>query len=99
MNVSIIWVKNTDGRPDAVLTFAVLGFTTIILKLLFAGLHLVIGHVVDFTVQGVDAATIGAILVPTLGAYVSNRYVALTQHPHYLKQRAHIAPPDPPEQK
>jgi hypothetical protein len=90
MNIPIIWVKNTDGRPDAVLTFAVLGFTVILLKLLFHGLHIVLGTYLSFTVQGIDATTIAAVLIPTLGAYVSNKYVTLTQHPDYLKARMNI---------
>jgi hypothetical protein len=84
----ILWVKNTDGRPDAVLTFAVIGFTVVIAKLLFHGLHLKLGDVIDFTVQGIDSGTIGSILLPTLGSYVANKYVTLTQHPDYLQARA-----------
>ena len=87
MNIGIIWVKNTDGRADSVLTFAVLGFTVVILKLLLHGLRLHFGTWLDWTVQGIDATTIGAVLVPTLGAYVSNKYVTLTQHPFYVNQK------------
>lgn len=87
MNINVLWIKNTDGRPDAVLTFAVIGFTILVVKILFAGLHLVWGSHLDLLVQAPDALTIGAVLVPTLGAYVSNKYVTLTQHPFYVNQR------------
>ena len=68
-----MWIRNTDGRKDAVLTFAAMGFFVVILKVLLAGVvYPWAGKVITFGT--IDAATIAAILTPTLGAYVSRRY-------------------------
>lgn len=85
-----IWLNNPDGKPDAVLTFSAVAFATVIFKLLFAGLALPASWKIGWTVQPIDATTIGAILLPTLGAYVSNKYVNLNYHPDYLKMKADI---------
>lgn len=84
------WIRNTDGKPDAVLTFALAGFTVILAKFLFAGLHVVWGAHVDFTVVAPTSGEIAAVLLPTLGSYVSNKYVNLNFHPDYLKMRKDI---------
>jgi len=69
----MIWIKNTDGAPDAVLTMALIGFLTVIIKVLGSGATFtVLGNIV--TVGTIDASTIAAILTPTLTAYVSRRY-------------------------
>lgn len=69
----MIWLKNTDGKRDAVLTMTLLGFLSIIGKVLAAGMVI---HTAtrEITVGGIDGATIAAILTPTLGAYVARRY-------------------------
>jgi len=68
-----LWINNTDGRPDAVLTMTLIGFLVIILKVLLAGSTIVWnGDTVSF--GDIDAATIGAVLTPTLGAYCARRY-------------------------
>lgn len=69
----MIWIKNTDGRKDAVLTMALLGFLVVVVKVLLGGMHLVMAGK-DITVGTIDASTIGALLTPTLGAYVARRY-------------------------
>lgn len=69
-----LWVKNTEGRPDSILTFTLIGFIIVIVKVLFSGLHVELeGAVYKF--GEIDAATIGSILTPTLGAYVSKKFV------------------------
>ena len=67
------WMKNTSGKPDAVLTMAFIGFLIVVIKVLMAGSTLVWnGDTISF--GEIDATTIGAILTPTLGAYVARRY-------------------------
>lgn len=70
----MIWFKNTSGKHDSMLTFSVVGFAFVLLKVLAAGLtiHLGEGKTIDF--GSIDGATIAAILTPTLGAYVARRY-------------------------
>ena len=69
----ILWIKNTSGKEDAVLTMTFIGFLVVIFKVLFAGVVLkVAGH--EITFGTIDAAVIGALLTPTLGAYVARKY-------------------------
>lgn len=84
------WIKNTDGKPDAVLTFATLSISVVLIKLLFSGASLTWPPHFSWVLQTIDAGSIGAILLPTLGAYVSNRYVNLNFHPDYVKMRKDI---------
>lgn len=68
-----IWMKNTDGKRDAVLTMTIAGFVVILFKFLAAGIVLHLGErSIEF--GAADAAAIGALLTPTLGAYVARRY-------------------------
>lgn len=69
----MIWISNTDGKKDAVLTMTLVGFLSIIGKMLAAGtmIHMATR---DITIGGIDGSTIAAILAPTLGAYVARKY-------------------------
>ncbi len=74
-----MWIKNSDGKKDAVLTMATFGFIVVLAKVLLGGVSLTIGqHVVNFGT--IDAAVIGAILGPTLGSYVARRYTDKKYH-------------------
>ena len=67
------WMKNTEGRPDAVLTMAFVGFMIVAIKILFAGAVIEFnGNKYSFGAP--DASVIGALLGPTLGAYVTRRW-------------------------
>lgn len=68
-----MWIKNTDGKPDAVLTMTLAGFVVVLTKILLAGITIVMaGREISF--GSIDGAVIGALLAPTLGAYVARRY-------------------------
>jgi hypothetical protein len=68
-----IWIKNSKGQRDAVLTFTLVGFVVCMLKVLFGGsVFVVYGYTLNF--GPIDATTIGAILGPTLGSYVARRW-------------------------
>lgn len=67
------WIKNTDGKPDAILTLSIVGFVTILVKLLFSGLTLTFKGK-EVGIGNIDGSSIAAILTPTLGAYVARRY-------------------------
>lgn len=67
------WIRNTAGQPDAILTFACVGFLIVIVKVLIAGVKLsIFGH--DVHLGDIDGGVIAALLTPTLGAYVARRY-------------------------
>jgi len=62
-------MRNSHGHRDAMLTMAVTSLAVILLKVITAGM--VIGTVQCGAMP--DASVIGALLVPTLGAYVARR--------------------------
>lgn len=84
------WLKDRDGNPDPVLTFATFAVGVVLFKLIFNGASLSWPPHFTFVIGGVDATVIGAILLPTLGAYVSNKYVAYNFHPDYIKMKKDI---------
>jgi len=75
----MIWIKNSEGKKDAVLTMALAGFSVVCIKVLFAGAIFDLG-VRTITIGTIDAATVAAILTPTLGAYVSRKYTDRKYH-------------------
>lgn len=67
------WIRNTDGKPDAVLTMAFMGFIVVLLKVLIGETTFDLGDH-TYTFGGIDATVVGALLTPTLGAYVTRRW-------------------------
>lgn len=66
-------LRNTDGKKDAVLTMAAVAMAVVLVKILLSGLSLTIkGTIITFGT--IDSALVGALLTPTLGAYVARRY-------------------------
>lgn len=68
-----IWINNTEGKPDAVLTLTILSFVFVMIKFLIAGASIAIGDVV-YSAGPIGADEIAAILTPTLGSYVARRW-------------------------
>lgn len=69
----MLWMKDTSGNKSATLTFAAGGFVIAAAKFLLSGTVLVLAsRKIEF--GAVDAASIAAILTPTLGAYVARRH-------------------------
>ena len=77
MNMSSLWIKNTAGKKDAMLTFSVYAFFTVLGKVVFGGN---VFDLVVFTlsVSPIDPTMTAALLAPTLGAYVARRNGMLT---------------------
>jgi len=73
MNIGWVWVKNAEGKADTMLSFSVVAFVVIIFKVLFGGTKWVVGAQA-FDVIPIDPGMVGALLVPTLSAYVARRY-------------------------
>ena len=68
-----MWIKNTSGKADAMLTFATIAFIVVIFRVVFEGLHISIGSYVNFVLQKIDDSTVLSILGPTLLAYFGRR--------------------------
>lgn len=68
-----LWIKDTQDKPSAILTFTTIGFFIVMFKVLLSGATVsIMGKVFNFGT--IDAATIAAVLTPTLGAYVARRH-------------------------
>jgi hypothetical protein len=63
------WIKNSLGKPDAMLSFAVVSLGVVLLKFFFSEMSF--GPI---TFGQIDGGTITAILAPTLTAYVARRH-------------------------
>lgn len=85
-----IWFHDRDGKIDPILTFAFFAVIVILFKLLFAGASVDFGPHFKFAVTAPDATVIAAAWAPTLGAYVTNKYVNYQYHPDYIKMKKDI---------
>jgi uncharacterized membrane protein len=69
-----MWIKNTEGKKDAMLTFAVIAFAVVILNVFLATFGTITIFGVAFGFSAMTAGTITALLGPTLTAYVGRRF-------------------------
>ena len=70
----MLWIKNTDGKKDAMLTFALISFFVVTLNLFLATFGDVSIRGYDLGFSFMDASTMTAYLAATFGAYVSRRW-------------------------
>jgi len=94
-----MWIKNTEGKPDAMLTFAVVAFAVVMLNVFLAtfGTVTIAGATITFT--ALSAGTITALLGPTLTAYVGRRFTGAA-YPGFklgLDQGGHTPGPADPQ--
>ena len=68
------WIKNTSGKPDAMLTFAFLAFSVVTLNILLATFGAISYNGFDITFASMDAATMTSYLAATFTAYVTRRW-------------------------
>ena len=68
-----MWIKNTEGKLDAMLTFATISFFAVTLNILLATIGRLSfgGTIIEF--QTLDGAAMGVYLAATFTAYVSRR--------------------------
>lgn len=78
--MSALWIKNTAGKEDAVLTMAFFAFAGVMVKFMLSGVSVSLSAGHSFSFGTVDAGVIAAILTPTLGAYVARRHTE-AKHP------------------
>lgn len=70
-------ITNTAGKKDAVLTMAVFAMVVLLVKVLLQGVSITLHGTTIISFGTVDSGIIGALLTPTLSAYVARRY---TEH-------------------
>jgi len=68
------WIKNTAGKPDAMLTFAFLAFSVVTLNVLLATFGRISFRDFEIGLQSMDAAAMTAYLGATFTAYVTRRW-------------------------
>mgnify|MGYP001486449416 CR=1 FL=1 len=69
-----MWIKNSNGDKDAMLTFATISFAIVSLNILLSTIQeMSVGSGV-FSFQTMDSGTMTAYLAATFGAYVSRRW-------------------------
>lgn len=68
------WLKNTDDEPDAMLTFATIGFLVVTINIVLATIGTVTIYDTTFNFQMMDSAVMGVYLGATLTAYVGRRF-------------------------
>lgn len=70
----MIWIKNTSGKPDAMLTFAFLAFSVVTLNILLATFGRISYNSFEIGFASMDAAAMTAYLAATFTAYVTRRW-------------------------
>jgi hypothetical protein len=76
-----MWIKNTSGKKDAMLTFAVIAFAVVTFNILLATLNSVSHGTWNISFEPMEAATLTAYLGATFGAYVSRRWTTAKYDP------------------
>jgi hypothetical protein len=68
-----LWIKNSDGKPDATFTMAVIAFAIVTIKILLAGITIAfMGN--EYSMGSLGADEIAAYLTPMFGTYAARRY-------------------------
>ena len=68
------WIKNTAGKPDAMLTFAFFAFLVVTINILLATFGNITYNSFEITFESMDAGTMTAYLAATFTAYVTRRW-------------------------
>ena len=69
-----MWIKNTTGKQDAMLTFAVISFAVVTANLFLSTFNSIQSDTLNITFQSLDAGVMTAYLGATFTAYVSRRW-------------------------
>ena len=68
------WIKNTAGKPDAMLIFAFISFSVVTLSIFFSTLGQITIGSFSQNFQAMEATTMTAYLGATFSAYVTRRW-------------------------
>tara|TARA_X000000950_G_scaffold61762_1_gene75299 strand:- start:27100 stop:27417 length:318 start_codon:yes stop_codon:yes gene_type:complete len=70
----MFWVKNTQGKKDAMLTFALIAFGVVTLNILLSTVGKITVGTFSINFQAMQASAMTAYLGATFTAYVSRRW-------------------------
>jgi hypothetical protein len=68
------WIRNTNGKQDAMLTFAFLAFSVVTMNILLATFGRIAFKEFEISFASMDAAAMTAYLGATFTAYVTRRW-------------------------
>jgi hypothetical protein len=68
------WVNNTKGRPDSMLTFALIAFLVVTLNILLATFGRISFNGFEIGLEAMSSGAMGTYLSATFGAYVARRW-------------------------
>ena len=74
MGENMFWVKNTSGKKDAMLTFALIAFGVVTLNIFLGSIANFQFKELTLSFSGIQAAEMTAYLAATFGAYVTRRW-------------------------
>ena len=83
-----MWIKNTSGKQDAMLTFAVISFAVVTGNLLLSTIGSIQGATLSIGFQALDASVMTAYLGATFTAYVTRRWTDKKYIPSISDQEA-----------
>ena len=69
-----MWIKNTSGKPDAMLTFAFYSFLVVTINVLLGTFGTITSGDKTITLTTMDAGAMTAYLGSTFTAYVTRRW-------------------------
>ena len=67
------WIKNTKGKPDAMLTFSTISFIVVVFNIILSTFGSISVESFNLEFRPMDAGTMGVFLGATFTAYVSRR--------------------------
>lgn len=91
--MKLSWIKNSEGKPDAMLTLTVIVLAVVLIKVIFGGMSV---HIYSWTmnVDPISPELAGVLLGPNIGAYVARRYTD-RKFPKDDQKRDDLSPEDP----
>lgn len=69
-----MWIKNTDGKPDAMLTFALFSWLVVTLNVFLSTMSQVTLGETQIQFEALDSSVMAVYLGATFTAYVSRRW-------------------------
>lgn len=79
-----MWIKNTDGKKDAMLTFATFSFLAVTLNIILANIETITFGESTISFSLIDPTTMGVYLAATFSAYVGRK---LTDKHYHAKNK------------
>lgn len=70
----LTWLKNTKGKPDAMLTFAFFAFVVVTLNIMLSSISMLTFGMYTVSFQALDSSVMAVYLGATFTAYVSRRW-------------------------